>query len=107
MGDEQNITVEENHDAERFEVFIDEDEAGLAVYEQRGNVRRFTHTVIFPQFGHRGLGGLLARTALGDARARGYEVVPLCPFFAAYIREHREWLDIVQPAFRRKLEKTL
>jgi len=42
-----------------------------------------------------GLGSVLARGALADARRRGLPVVPICPFIAAYIRRHAdEYADI-------------
>jgi uncharacterized protein len=33
--------------------------------------------------------------ALDDIRSRGLQVVPLCPFVAAYIRRHPEYEDLV------------
>jgi hypothetical protein len=46
----------------------------------------------------------LARAALDDVRELGLEVVPLCPFIAAYIRSHAdEYLDLVVPAMREPL----
>ncbi|MWV48714.1 GNAT family N-acetyltransferase [Rathayibacter sp. VKM Ac-2803] len=103
MSDEQHVTVEEDRDRSRFEVLLDGERAGVAAYEQRGRVRTFTHTVVFPEFGGHGLGSALAAAVLADARAQGYEVVPQCPFIAAYIGDHREWLDIVDPASRERL----
>ena len=38
----------------------------------------------------------LVSGVLDDIRARGLEVVPLCPFAAAYIRRHPEYADLVE-----------
>jgi len=103
MSDEQQVTVEVDRDAARFEVFVDGTRAGVATYEEHGRVRTFTHTVVFPQFAHQGLAGALAETALTDARVHGYQVVPQCPYIASYIRKHTEWLDIVDAASRERL----
>jgi hypothetical protein len=46
---------------------------------------------------------LLVRTALASARERGLKVIPICPFFAAYIRKHAEEQDLLDPAYRRIL----
>ena len=40
---------------------------------------------------------------LGDvptAREQGLEVVPLCPFMAAFIDRHGEYEDLVAPGYR-------
>jgi predicted GNAT family acetyltransferase len=37
----------------------------------------------------------VAAAALDDARERGLEVVPLCPFIARYIQRHPEYADSV------------
>lgn len=100
MSDEQQVTVEVDRDAARFEVFVDGTRAGVATYEQHGRARTFTHTVVFPEFARQGLAGALAEAALADSRAQGYGVVPQCPYIASYIRKHTEWLDIVDAASR-------
>ena len=46
----------------------------------RPGVITFTHTEVDDAYEGQGLGGTLARYALDDARARGLEVRPLCPF---------------------------
>lgn len=99
----EGITLADNGDAGQFEVFVAGEPAGLAVYEQRGDVRTFTHTIILPTFAHRGLGGILAEAALADARERGFSVVPQCPFIAAYISAHPEFLNLVEDGSRLKM----
>ena len=36
------------------------------------------------------------------ARERGLTVIPICPFFAAYMQKHAEVQDLLDPAWRRK-----
>ena len=100
MRSEQRVVVAEDRDARRFDIVVGGEQAGAAHYRQHGDIRIFTHTVVLPSFAHQGLGGILARAALDDARAAGYLVVPQCPFIEAYIREHREYLDIVESSQR-------
>ena len=45
------------------------------------------------------MGSELIKTALDASRAHGYQVVPLCPFVAAYIRRHPAYRDLVMPRF--------
>jgi predicted GNAT family acetyltransferase len=42
-----------------------------------------------------GVGSALIRFGLGAARDRGLKVVPICPFFAAYMRDHPETQDLL------------
>jgi uncharacterized protein len=97
------IAVRDNEVKHRYEVQLDGALALLA-YERRGGRIVMTHTEVPDALEGRGVGSALARTALDDARARGLTVVPLCPFVSAYIKRHREYLDIVDPAHRRRLE---
>jgi len=62
------------------------------------------HTEVPDAIEGRGVGSALARTALNDARANGLTVVPSCPFVSAYIKRHPAYLDIVDAAYRRRLE---
>src|SRR3712207_7478230 len=55
---------------------------------------RSRHTEVDDQFEGRGIGSALARGELDAARADGLDVLPLCPFMAAYIRDHPDdYLD--------------
>jgi predicted GNAT family acetyltransferase len=40
------------------------------------------------------MGARLARGVLDAARARGLNVVPRCPFVAAYMKRHKEYDDL-------------
>lgn len=50
--------------------------------------RIFFHTEVNPQFGGRGLAGLLVHEALADSIRESITVVPVCPLFARYLRKH-------------------
>ncbi|MFF9194144.1 GNAT family N-acetyltransferase [Streptomyces sp. NPDC014779] len=69
--------------------------AGFAEYHLSEGEIAFIHTEIDPRFGGRGLGGLLARGALDDARARGLRVLPYCPFIRGWIGKNPEYADLV------------
>ncbi|WP_291431934.1 GNAT family N-acetyltransferase [Deinococcus sp.] len=96
-------TVRRNDDTHRYEL-IDAGGALLGFAEFRpvgGHAVMLPHTVINEGHEGEGLGSLLARAALDDVRAQGKYVVPMCPFIAAYIRDHKaEYLDLVQPEQR-------
>jgi len=62
----------------------------VAVYHQQGDKLVFTHTEVPAADEGRGIGAKLVKTALADARKRGFGVVPACSFVAAVIRRHPE-----------------
>jgi predicted GNAT family acetyltransferase len=90
-----DVQVHDRPDRRRFEIVVDGEGAGMAAYRLRDGVVVVTHSEIDPRFRGRGLAGELARQTLDTIRARGEQVVPLCPFFARYVAEHPEYDDIV------------
>ena len=43
-----------------------------------------------------GAASALAEALIADARAKGYRIVPLCPFVRTQSRKHPEWSDVIQ-----------
>jgi predicted GNAT family acetyltransferase len=106
------ITVVDDPEESRYEATMrpagaarDLDGLGVAAYARQGGTIMFLHTEVPESMSGHGVGQALARFALDDARRLGLEVVPQCPFIAAYIRRHREYLDLVPPAARGLLER--
>jgi uncharacterized protein len=79
----------------RYEIYFGDELAGFATYHRAGGVTTMIHTEIDDAFEHHGLGGILARAALDDIRARGERVRPDCPFVRGYIERHPEYADLV------------
>src|SRR5262245_30650845 len=96
MPDAAAIAVQDAPERHRYEVTVDGELAGFAVYEDRADgVRVFTHTEVDDAYEGRGVGSALARGALDDVRASGGRLVARCPFIAAFIRRHDEYADLV------------
>ena len=93
-------TVRDNPNRHRFEIDLGDGSLAYAAYILSPGKITFTHTEVPRQHEGHGLGTLLIRTALDSARERWLRVVPLCPFFAAYIKKHSETWDLVDPAHR-------
>jgi uncharacterized protein len=96
------LTVTDNKDEQQYEIHAD-GEVAVLTYERHGKRIFFLHTGVPPALEGHGIAGLLAHTALEDARAEGLEVIPLCPYMAAYIRRHHEYLPLVSAAHQARL----
>ncbi|MEV6205547.1 GNAT family N-acetyltransferase [Kitasatospora sp. NPDC051914] len=92
--------VTDNPDQSRFEITEDGALAGFAEYHRYENEIEFIHTEIDPDFGGRGLSGILARAALDSARERGLAVLPYCPFIRGWLGKHPDYVDLVPEAER-------
>lgn len=94
-----SIEVKNNTAAHRYEVNIDEQLAVLT-YVKRSNHITFLHTAVPAELEGHGIANKLAHTALEDARAQHLSVTPMCPFVAAYIRHHQEYLSLLSESER-------
>lgn len=92
---DMDIVVRDEPDEGAYVVELDGERAGKAEYRTRDGIRVFRHTEVDDRFSGAGVGTKLVRYALDDVRDNGGKVVPLCPFFAAYIKRHPEYEDIV------------
>ena len=91
--------VRNNREAGRYELSTPQSLA-FAEYRPAGQAVMFTHTEVPEALEGQGIGSRLVKAALDDARTQGMQVIPMCPFVASYIREHREYLELVDPAQR-------
>ena len=98
-----NLSIENNGAKHRFEVDLGDGTLAIAEYEIFPERIIFTHTQVPPQHEGRGIGSALIRFALRWARERDLKVIPLCPFFAAYIGKHPEEQDLLTATWRSKL----
>jgi predicted GNAT family acetyltransferase len=92
--------VRDNEEKHRFEIDLGGGALAIAEYTLPAGKIMFTHTEVPPSHEGKGLGSLLVRTALASARERGLKVIPICPFFADYIRRHSEEQDLLDDAWR-------
>jgi predicted GNAT family acetyltransferase len=96
------IVVEKNEQKRRYEVIVGDQMAALT-YARSGDQIIFLHTLVPEPLEGRGIAGQLAHTALEDARAAHLQVVAQCPYVAAYVRRHPEYLTILTPAEQDRL----
>lgn len=95
--------VRDNPAKRRFEVDLDDGSIAIAEYNLLAGKIVFTHTEVPPAHEGKGIGSALIRFALASARERGLQVIPICPFFAAYIKRRPEEQDLLDPSYRKAL----
>ena len=93
-------TVRDNPDKHRFEIDLGGGEMAIAEYTLPKGKIMFTHTEVPPSHEGQGIGTTLIEYALTAARERGLKVIPICPFFAAYMKKHAEVQDLLDPGYR-------
>lgn len=96
--DPSNLEVIHNTERKRFEIQINGHQ-GVVEYMLAGNRIIFSHTEVDVALEGQGIASLLAKTALEYAQAHQLEVMPLCPYIAAYMRRHPEYQVLLAPGF--------
>jgi predicted GNAT family acetyltransferase len=86
--------VKKNDEQKRFEIEVG-GRIAVVEYIETKTMITYTHTEVPQAMEGQGIGSKLARTALDYARENDLQVMPLCPFIAAYIRRHPEYRDLV------------
>lgn len=97
------ILVRDAPDQSRFEITVAGQLAGFCEYHSRPGRIVFTHTEVDRAYRGQGLASRLIRTALDTSRRRGFEVTPLCPYVADFVRRHPGYLDLVDEVHRVQL----
>lgn len=82
--------LRKNEQTSRYEAVIDDEVAGYIDYSREGDVVDMPHTVVEENHQGKGVAGLLAAYALGDAAGEGLKVRPTCPYLARYIERRPE-----------------
>jgi len=98
-----NYAICDNVEKHRFEADLGDGSFAIAEYNLLHGKIVFTHTEVPVAHEGQGIGSALLRYGLHSARERGLDVIPICPFFAAYIKKHEEVQDLLDPAYRKVL----
>jgi predicted GNAT family acetyltransferase len=69
-------------------------------YSFNGNRVIFEHTFVPTELSGKGVAANLVRTALEEARQRGWRVVPRCSYVAAFIKRNPQFADLIAPEAR-------
>lgn len=91
------ITVEESGGKGRYiATAAGREGAGEMTFSRVSPVKIIVdHTEVPDSMRGLGVGVALAQRVVDDARSKGFQIVPLCPFFNAQSKRHPEWADVV------------
>jgi uncharacterized protein len=92
----------DNTEAKRYELAVD---GGIivATYNLVDGGVMITETLTPVGLEGKGYASALARHVLADIEARGLQILPVCPFFADWLKRHREHAGTVHPTYRQIL----
>jgi len=105
LTEEREIQIRDEPDEDAYVIDVDGVRAGRAEYRIRDGRHVFTHTEIDDAFAGEGLASKLVKFALDDVSDKGGEIVPICPFFAAYIQRHEEYEELVDRRLTMEIKK--
>lgn len=88
--------VRHDEEQQRYVLEINGQLLGFAQYHEEGDRQIFTHTEIDDSLSGKGMGSMLVRDSLDDARQRGKRIVPVCEFIGAYVKKHPDWNDLLE-----------
>ena len=74
----------------RFELHVENQVAFIEYILAKGNSIYLTHTEVPQSLEGNGLGSTIIKKTLDYIREKQYDLVPLCPFVAAYLKKHPE-----------------
>lgn len=95
MSENIDVAREEGETKGRYVVRIDGAEAEMTYSRAGEKLIIIDHTGVPDALRGRGLGLVLVRRAVDDARAEGRKILPLCPFAKATIAKHPEFQDVL------------
>lgn len=91
--------IRDNAELKRYELVVD-GETAVVTYNLSPPNLMITETLVPERLEGQGIASRLARHVLADAKARELLILPVCPFFSAYLQKHPEHADAVHPTYR-------
>lgn len=91
--------VVHNESWHRFEIDLGGGTRAVLAYAPRNHTLDLVHTEVPAPWERQRIAARLAQAALDYAREAGFTVIPSCPYVQEYLRHHREYLPLVDPAF--------
>lgn len=80
----------------RYVTSLDGAEAEMTFSRTSPELIIIDHTGVPDSLRGKGVGQALAQHAVEAARAGGWKIIPLCPFFKAQAQRHPQWRNVVK-----------
>ena len=94
-----NADIHDNTESHRYELPVG-GEVAVVIYNLSGQNLMITETLVPVALEGQGIASRLAKHVIADARARKLLILPVCPFFSAYLQKHPEHAEVVHPTYR-------
>lgn len=94
--------IRDEPEAKRYALEV-EGKTAVVTYNLVQGGLMVTETLVPEALEGRGIASRLARHVLADVKGRGLVILPVCPFFAGYLKKHPEWAEVVHPTYRTTL----
>ena len=94
--------IRDEREAKRYALEVD-GQTSVVTYNLIEGGLMVTETLVPEALEGRGIASRLARHVLADVKARGLVILPVCSFFAGYLKKHPEWAEVVHPTYRATL----
>ena len=91
--------IHDNTGAHRYELPVG-GAVAVVIYNLSDKNLMITETLVPEALEGQGIASRLAKHVIADARDRGLVILPVCPFFSAYLQKHPEHADVVHPTYR-------
>ena len=91
----EKLEVIHNAEKYRFETWIDSKLSKLDYLIDEDTIV-MTHVGVYPEHRGQGVAGKLVEIALKYAQENSLRVIPMCPYVAAYIRRHPQYMDLTK-----------
>ena len=87
---------DERVDHARYSAYVDGIRIGFASWIQVRDTVLLPHVEVDEDRRDLGVGSMLVRRAMDDARTEGHTVLPLCPFTRRWVDLHPAYLDVAR-----------
>ncbi|WP_428156368.1 GNAT family N-acetyltransferase [Brevundimonas sp.] len=91
--------IHDNAELKRYELPVD-GEVAIVTYNLSPPNLMITEILVPERLEGQGIASRLAKHVLADAKARDLLILPVCPFFSAYLQKHPEHAEAVHPTYR-------
>ncbi|MDR2538930.1 MAG: N-acetyltransferase [Bifidobacteriaceae bacterium] len=94
---DNKITVEHHPDQTKYVLLDGDQQIGELDYVVlKDQVKNFFHTEVNPEYAGQGLGKLLVKQALDDAKNDQIKIQPSCPFVHAFVQKNPGYESLVR-----------